>query len=145
MKKPDIWDTETDIDPILYRQGRNPNEALDYLADLSDESNLTVSTRSKVGIDTHSGPYPGPTVAESIHPEPGEGYGIAIFDREIVEDPGTIPESELYIAFSNDLPASNLENPGIDNGAIIQGMDKGHSTNQLVNLAERHLQKKLDK
>lgn len=127
---------------LFYQEGNDTSQALEYLNQLSEESSLQLSTILPNGMENHSGTYKGSTLAESITPENTEGYSVAIYDWRETEDPTTCPNSEIYIAFSDDIPTKDNENTNLGKGAIIQGADEGTATSNLVKLAENYLQNK---
>jgi hypothetical protein len=82
----------------------------------------------------------GEEVCEGINPEQGEGCLLAIYDWSDTEDMTVLPESEIYVVFSEDLPSGNAKELELGTGAVVEGSDEGTDTSRLVELAEECLE-----
>lgn len=132
---------ERDVEPLFYVEGEDSDEAMDYLDSLSDDRQLRLDTRDETGIMTMNGIYSGPEIAEHSTVENESGYLVAIYDWRETEDPTSYVESEIYIAFSENLPREDSEQSFVEigTGAVIEGADEKTSSQELVELAEKHL------
>lgn len=119
--------------PVMYSEGEDPDEALEFLQNLSDNSELHV-TDYNMGIQIYPGDNPvnGAEVAQGLETEEGEGYNLAIYG----EGGDPLERPEIYVAFSGGLPRSTGElltgeSPSMVNGTQVQGHDPEMSTEEL--------------
>lgn len=133
---------ERDVEPLFYTEGEDSMDVMDYLDSLSDDRQLRLDTRDETGIMTMNGIYSGPEIAKHSTLEDETGYVVAIYDWRDTEDPTSFVESEIYVAFSKNLPRENSEQSFVEigTGAVIEGADEKTSSQELVELAEKHLQ-----
>ena len=122
----------TTATPVMYSEGEDPEEALDFLESLSEDSELAV-TDYKMGIHIYSGDtVNGSEVVEGLETEDGEGYNLAIYR----EGGDSFENPEIYVAFSGGLPRSRRDlmagsSPSMVNGTKVQGHDPEMSTEEL--------------
>jgi len=119
--------------PVLYSEGSDPEEAIDFLENLSGNSQLYV-TDYNMGIRIHPGenPVQGSEIGKGLEFEEGEGYNVAVYR----ENGDAFDRPEIYVAFSGSLPRSTGEflagsSPSIVDGTQVQGHDPDLSTEEL--------------
>ena len=81
----------------------------------------------------------GSQVSEALQTEPDEGYSLAVYSDSVSGFPDS---SELYVAFSDDLPRSGFERfsgakPTMVDGTVIEGSDEDLSTEEIWHEARR--------
>lgn len=120
---------------VMYAEGGDSDEALAFLGELSDQSDLYV-TDYKLGMQIHPGenPITGREVSENLETGEDEGYVLALYD--VADDAASIENPEIYVAFSDQLPRGNMQrfagnNPEILNGTTVEGVDTNLDTRDL--------------
>lgn len=123
----------TTATPVMYSEGENPEEALEFLENLSEDSEVHI-TDYNMGIQIYPGENPvnGAEAVQGLEPEEGEGYNLAIYR----ESGDSFESPEIYVAISGDLPRSTGElisgsSSSMVNGTQVQGHDPEMSTEDL--------------
>jgi hypothetical protein len=122
--------------PAMYAEGENPEKVLEFLSDLSDESEVYLDVYDRgMLVQPGESPGTGEQIAEGLEPEEGEGYVFALYGGEAGSG-HPIEDTEIYAAFSNALPRGlgqriAGENPRMVDGARVTGNDEALSTEKL--------------
>jgi hypothetical protein len=122
---------------VMYSEGENGNEALDFLESLSDQSKLYVTDYS-LGMpiqpnEEPGNPASGKEISEHIEAEE-RGYVVALYDVD--EEASSRNNPEIYVAFADQLPRETAQrfagrDPKMFNGATVEGVDPNLDTEDL--------------